>query len=312
MKSILIVTMCIALQGCALAGNDQNVHNVGKVVAEARELFSSTRAAVGGSLEEAAKRKTTSIKDLDAVLELLDGASNKLQKATLMAKLDVAARQVETVRTQSVALLKDPANKAMAQGMDLQRWLDEIARQRSIGEILESDVARLRGTIQELRSWAAVVEPVAPPNQVASNLKARLAELLSDWGAARPASMAAQAQVESQSTEAPEVAKAEPAPPVDAGRPAKPSRGLVEVRLLQPGGAAYKTVRVTPEVLAVIKLVSSGTGERQTLSFIDRSMSRFNLTVDQIVAIRGFVGARILSAMIHHDGALNQAVVSAH
>ncbi len=87
--------------------------------------------------------KTIALKDLDGMLAVPDSESNKLHKAALDGKLEFAARQVETVRTQAVAVLNDPGNKAIGEKLAMQQWLDAIARQRAIGQILESNMARL-------------------------------------------------------------------------------------------------------------------------------------------------------------------------
>jgi len=181
MKQIFWFILCLSpLVGCH-AGDNQNQVDVAKLVAAAREQFADTRSGVEKSIEETLKLKSITSNNLDSILSIISEATNKLQKTAFIKKLDLAASQVETVRSQSVALLKDPDNKAMAGGLDLQHWLDEIARLRSTGEILGGDLVRLDTTIQELRNWAALMEPVAPSDQVTSKLKSRLVDLLNDW-----------------------------------------------------------------------------------------------------------------------------------
>lgn len=181
MKQIVLFILCLAtLVGCQTGAN-QNRVDVAKVVATTQELFTDTRSGVGKSIEETLKHKSITSKNLDSILSLISEATNTLQKTAFIKNLDLATSQVETVRNQSVALLKDPDNKTMAGGLDLQHWLDEIARLRSTGMILGGDLVRLYTTIQELRNWAALMEPVAPSDQVTSKLKSRLVDLLNDW-----------------------------------------------------------------------------------------------------------------------------------
>ena len=186
MKQIFWFILCLSpLVGCH-AGDNQNRVDVAKLVAAAREQFADTRSGVEKSIEETLKCKSIASNNLDSILSIISQATNTLQKTAFIKKLDLAASQVETVRTRSVASLKDPDNKAMASGLDLQHWLDEIARLRSTGEILGGDLMRLHTTIQELRNWAALMEPVAPSDQVTSKLKSRLVELLNDWRGIKP------------------------------------------------------------------------------------------------------------------------------
>ena len=186
MKQIFWFILCLSpLVGC-YAGDNQNRVDVAKVVAAAREQFADTRSGVEKSIEETLKLKSIASNNLDSILSIISEATNTLQKTAFIKKLDLAASQVETVRTQSVALLKDPENLVMAGGLDLQHWLDEIARLRSTGEILGGDLVRLHTTIQELRNWAALMEPVAPSDQVTSKLKSRLVELVNNWRGIKP------------------------------------------------------------------------------------------------------------------------------
>lgn len=283
----------IVTQVGSFAREDTNSPNVAKVVTAARNLFAASRADVGKTIEEKLRGKTIAVSDLDAVLVVLDGESNKLRKAASIGKLDIAARQVEAVSIQSAAILKDPGNKGMAEGLELQRWLDEIARQKSIGEILEGDIARMRSTVQELRSWALVIEPVAPPDQVATRLKSRLGELLNEWRNSKPATGQDSQKIQTQIAKTVPRANADPIPS-SGGNPAF---GQPTVS----AGQVYAVTDFSPAVASVLRLAEQRMDEAKILNAIDTSEATFALTAEQIIAIQEKVCSHIISAMIRRD-----------
>lgn len=302
MKLLLTFSLWCLTVGTVPA-NEKLTDSPTSVAASAKQFFGTLRSDVAGGIEGRLKNKAISPKDLDAILAALDDATNKLHKAGFVRKLDFAARQVDTIRTQVVAVLKDPANKSMAAGLEPQEWLDEIALQKSTATVLEGDIARLRGTIHELRQWAALMEPVAPADQVASKLKSRLAELLNQWRrpATRQEPHKADRPADNRVVQAKPDSSANEDLVNDSGRTANSPQALVSVRFTRPGGSVYKTVQVSSGVAAVLRLAGNGTAEDQVLRFIDKSAGPFILTADQIIAIREIVCSHILSAMIRRD-----------
>lgn len=316
------------------------------IVAAARDQFTATRAAVATALAQRIEGQTLAPADLDAILAVLGAESNKLHTAALDRQLELAARQVETVRTQAIALLRDPANKALAEGMDLQPWLDEIAHLRTVGHILQADLARLRGTLAELRAWAGLLAQVIPPEHLAGKLKSRLTDLLAEWRRDRPAS-APQAPAAIAPTAAPaaehnpetsnrqtsslaqDPAIARPAgktppngPYVDSGAEpgvgpsnvTPPSAQTVPPQLLplgrttNAGVPVVALVQLSPAVTKILKLADAGTDEAQILTLIARSTVPFGLTADHIAALRDRLSQPVLAAMIRRDAELRRAV----
>ena len=183
MKPSLLLILWLLTSAAVLGQDPANGLNAVEVAAASRELFAAVRSDVASALEEALKSKRVGHKELDALLAALNAQSNRLHQAAFTSRLDLAAQQVERVRTQALTLLKDPANKAMAARLDPQEWLDLIALQRSAGTILEGDLARLADTLAELRRWSSAEEAAAPPDAISNGLKGRLAELLNEWRA---------------------------------------------------------------------------------------------------------------------------------
>ena len=181
MKVVIILILFLATLAVIHRGGGPKSLNVANTVNESRDFFAVCRSGIGKSMEKTLKHKIITSKDLGALLEVVSYQTNQLSKAMFIQKLDAAARMVELVRTQSPTLLNEPANKQMAQGDDLQGWLEEVSIQRSICEITGNDLAGLRGTLHELLRWTVLMESVAPPDQVSNKLKPRLVEILNAW-----------------------------------------------------------------------------------------------------------------------------------
>jgi len=302
------VTLIIVAQVVASGREEPNCAGAVKVTAAARELFGAVRSNVGVAIEERLKTKTIALKDLDGILGVLNSESNKLHKTAFDGKLEVAARQVETARTRIATRLKNPANKAMAEELDLQQWVDEIARERTIGQILAGDIARMGSTVQELRHWVEILEPVAPPDQVASRLKIRLAQLLKEWRSLNPEVKLDSRHMEEQACEQDSHTRVLPSTNENAANECGARvASLQSTTLVEPassGVPVYRVVQVSSAVGEVLMLAETGTQEAQILSVIRKSTAPFNLTADQIVAIRDKVCSHMIAAMVCRDGEL--------
>ena len=280
-----------------------------KLAVDAQGSFATTRCEVAAAIEAPLKGKSVALTDLDAILAVLGAQSNKLYQAGFDRRLDLAMRQVETVRTQVAAVLNDPANKAMAARLEPQQWLDHIALLLAVGKILEADMMRLSGTIEELRRWADLLEPVAPPGEVAAALQSRLAELLSEWkrsqSAMRQDSEGLEAQAADRPTQRRAVDRKVAAPLSDQlGGAADPSRSAALVERTAARSLANRVIRITPSVAAVLQTAETGATEEQMLGFVDRYPWPFNLDVDQILYLRGKVPSAVICRILQHDGAL--------
>lgn len=336
----LTVALLGALPAASSAQAPTNTAGTPGIVAAARQQFTATHAAVATALAQRIEAKTVALSDLDAILAVLEAESNKLHTAALDRQLELAARQVEAVRTQAIALLKDPANKALAEGMDLQPWLDEIAHLRTVGQILQSDLNRLRSTLAELRAWAGLLAQVAPPEQLAGKLKSRLTDLLAEWGRDKPASApqaptAAPAAQHDEPNHGPRSSQAEdPAPRPSTVKPqpkepdvglgvraavgtpaaTPPSAGTGPPQLLplrratNAGVPVVALVQLSPAATQILKLADAGTDEDHLLALVARSTAPFGLTADHIVALRDRLSQRVVAAMIRRDAELRRAV----
>jgi hypothetical protein len=280
-----------------------------KLAVDAQRCFATTRSEVAAAIEAPLKGKSVALTDLDAILAVLGTQSNKLYQAGFDRRLDLAMRQVETVRTQVAAVLNDPANKAMAARLEPQQWLDHIALLLAVGKILETDMVRLRGTIEELRRWADLLEPVAPPGEVAAALQSRLAELLSEWNRSQPAihqnSEGLEAQVADRQTQRRAYARKAAGTVSDQlGGATDSSRSAALVERTAARSLANRVNRISPSVAAVLKAAETGATEEQMLGFVDRYPWPFNLDVDQILHLRGKVPSAVICRILQHDGAL--------
>src|ERR1017187_3309937 len=132
-----------------------------EVAKSAESFFGTLRSNIVAEIAQRTKKKTLSSKDIDPILGVLDGATSKVREAGYDEKLIRAAAQVETVRTQIVAAASDPGNKeAVALETEAQEWLREIHLQVSSGMILQTNIGRLRSTVEELKKCAGILEPV--------------------------------------------------------------------------------------------------------------------------------------------------------
>ncbi len=309
MKAFFVLFLCLVTQAASFSQDDTNDVNGIRVAAAAQEFFAASRTIIGNAIEAKLKNKTITLDDLDALVALLAAETNKLGEAGFDGKLDLAVRQVETVQTQAVAILRDPANKAMAETLVPQEWLDEIARQKAVGKILESDTGRLRATVEELRRWAALLAPVAPPDQLANGLKSRLAELLSEWR-----------ELKTDTGQAWQTTKAEISKPVARTDPdllgnQKFATNLqvitnspLSVDRVQPDRSdipVYEAARVPASVGAVLRLAEIGTAEEQITAFVDAYPTTFGLDAGKIIYIHDKVPSAVICRMIQHDAAIS-------
>ena len=283
--------------------------NPAKLAVDAQRCFATTRSEVAAAIEAPLKGKSVALTDLDAIVAVLGTQSNKLYQAGFDRRLDLAMRQVETVRTQVAAVLNDPANKTMAARLEPQQWLDHIVLLLAVGKILETDMVRLSGTIEELRRWAGLLEPVAPSGEVAAALQSRLAELLSEWKRSQPAIRHNADGLEAQVADRPPQRRADDRKVVGTlsdqlGDAADLSRSAALVERTTARNLANGVIPISLSVAAVLKTAETGAAEDQMLGFVDRYLWPFNLDVDQILHLRGKVSSAVICRMLQHDGAL--------
>ena len=283
--------------------------NPAKLAVDAQRCFATTRSEVAAAIEAPLKGKRVTLPDLDAILAVLGSQSNKLYQAGFHRRLDLAMRQVETVRTQVATVLNDPANKAMAARLEPQQWLDHIALLLAVGKILEADMVRLSGTVEELRRWADLLEPVAPPGEDAAALQSRLSELLSEWDRAQPASRHNSGGQEAQVADRPPQPRAadrKVAGTLSAqlGDAADLSRSAALVERTAARNPANGVIRTSPSMAALLMTIETGATEEQMLGFVDSYPWHFNLDVDQILHLRGKVSSAVICRILQHDGAL--------
>ncbi len=284
-----------------------NALSSARLAAAAQECFAGARSNVADAIRARLKGGAIIREDLDAILAVLGAESNMLRQAAFHGRLDQAERQAETVRTEAMDLLHDPANKAMAAKLEPQQWLDRIARQRAAGRILEGDLARLSRTLEELRRWASHLEPVAPPEDVANALRSRLADLLSEWQRPEWAIVQGPEALERQTPGRPTQEAANDRGVAGAGPlglaagTGSPQSATLEART-GGGGPVHRVIGVPPAVAAVVRLAETGVAPEQILTFVDRYPSPFGLDADRILCLRGKVSSAVICRMLEHDG----------
>lgn len=300
---IFLFSSCLAVT--ALPARENTNVSPMAVVASAQELFSTVRREVANGIEAKLKNKTALSADLTGIVAILDAQTNKLARAGLDQKLDLATKQLLIVQTQAVALLRDPANKAMAAGLEPQQWLDELAHQKATGQTLERRLTRLRATVEELRRWAAMLEPVAPPDQIATRLKRRMGELLTEWQSQKPDTNQAPEKMEADTGNPVQRAGADPPANEnavsDSGATTDSPQSITLAQATRTGIPVYKLIRLSPAVATVVKLAEEGAPEDQITAFVDRCPSAFGLGADQIIYIRSKVSSAVICRMLQHD-----------
>jgi hypothetical protein len=308
MKSLLLLTSCLAVRSLSHGGESHDLAYPDRAVATARVAFAVARSNVAHAIQTQINATTIGTKELDAVLTAVSNESTRLHKAGVDTALDAAVRRVETVRTQAVALLKDPANKAMAAGLEPEAWFDEITLQRRAGKIVESDLAQLRTTIDELRRWVSLVAGVAPPEQITSRLRARLNDVLRDWRRSAEASGQNSKEAEGHIRTSPRLRTA-PSGEVEiiatnsleSPEQSTSSHGTQRIRAANQMQAV--TVLSAP-VAAVVKMTEMGAAEHHIEAFVDAYPTRFGLDANQIICLNGRVPSAITCRMVQHDAKL--------
>jgi hypothetical protein len=285
------------------------------VVQLAESCFGKIRADVASGLQTRLKsRESISSSDLAQIGAVLNASAARLREGGFDQKLARAAQQVGLVQTQIQAVLKDPGNKEIfAVGLEPEKCLNQIKLERATGAILERKIERLRGTVEELRQCAVILENVTPPEQLSERLKLRLTQLLSEWREGwepeDPADIAA------ASTEQPE----RPNPGTESPEAsAKGSRVRVNVRT--PGPVIDRRADLRSEIISspkalssnaarVVRMTRQNTSERLILKFIAASNEPFLIkSADQILKLREEgVSAPSITAMLRRDEQLRVA-----
>jgi hypothetical protein len=148
----------------------------------AETFFAKIRSDVANALQVRLKSREIKSQDLAGIVALLDSSKAKLQEARFGDKLNLASQQAERVQTQAQALLKDPGNKeAMAVSFDSDSYVNQLKLEKATEAVLERKIVRLRGVVEELRKYTALLEDVISPEQLTERVKIRLAQLLSEW-----------------------------------------------------------------------------------------------------------------------------------
>ena len=119
--------------------------------------------------------------DLRALLNFLGTESNSLVQANVEEKLDLAAKQLEDARAQAAAVLTDADDKTEL-SLEPDKWLHEIALQKSRETILLANIGHLQRVIDELLRWDEALNSVMPSLQLSAKLEIRLNQLLTEWG----------------------------------------------------------------------------------------------------------------------------------
>jgi len=152
------------------------------IVQAAESFFSNIRSDVANALQSRLKSREINSRDLTGVVVLLDSCKAKIQEARFDDKLNRATKQAEMVQTQAQALLNDPGNKEVfALSFDSDSYVNQLKLQKATGAVLERKIARLRGIMEELGKYTALLEGVISPEQLTERIKIRLAQLLSEW-----------------------------------------------------------------------------------------------------------------------------------
>ena len=180
MKTRLTLLLFCLAQFVALGQEKKTLYPI-TVADMAGRVFLTVRSNISAQMKLRLKAREFTPKDLQAIPAVLDDATNILSKAGFDEKLDAAARQVEKVQPQIVGSLKDPRNKTMALQMQPETWLYHINLRKSQSAILQSEIVRLRGVLQEIETWATALGEVVPPQQLMERIKTRLSELVAEW-----------------------------------------------------------------------------------------------------------------------------------
>ena len=244
----------------------------------AGDFLRCVRSNVLDQVSQVAKNNSLGSKDLENISSALDVALHTIQDAHWDEKLISAANEIEMVRTQILAVASDPANKeAMALEADAPSWLRDIHLSLSSASILQTNIIRLRGTVEELRKCTLLLEPIEPPARLSEKLHRRLQEVLAEWEQETPTDdkrMAANSET-------------------GQGLSGPPQRFVAEAseNIMSP--------YIPPGPQRVLEMAQAKVEDRAILQFIAASPGAFQLTADQILFLRQKgVSEKVIVAML--------------
>lgn len=256
-----------------------------------KEFHRATQAQIVSTLTSHLTNDVLAPNDLDTLLSQVHNTIATFKETNLAAALTKAEQQVKDVNARLVAVLIDPDNKSMALGLEPEQWLRQIQQCKSDNTTLEWELGRLKNTIIEMRDWAALIAPVAPPDQLTHALQGRLRQILTEWKQRR-----------NQSRETSSDARAVP-----RATDTVPRERATQHRdtMIMPRDS--QTLTLSAQVRDVVRLVQAGIGEAVILSFINSCNKRYDLTEDITTRLRdGGVPMSLITAMLRHDAAFTE------
>lgn len=277
MKSFLLVTLGLSLPSMIGFAQPQRNEYPAEAAQSAQAFLQSVRSNVLDHLSELAKKDPLGSKDLETITSALDSGLRAIQDAHWSERLAAAANQIEIVRAQILTLASDPANKeVMALETDAPPWLRDIRLSQASAGILQTNMMRLRGTVEELRKCTLLLEPIEPPSLVSKKLQRRLQDLRAQWEQEIPAEDKSVMACDRQTDQ-----KSQPLAPAGTG-----SESVLAVNL--PSAAKR-----------VLAMKQAGIEDRVIFQFIAGSQGEFQLSADDILFLRQKgVSEKIIVAML--------------
>jgi hypothetical protein len=309
MKTISSFTLALFLVVLAASGQPQTNEYPAEAAQSAGAFFRSVSSNVLDQISQGTKKDTLNWKDLEVITSALDDAASTVRDAHWDEKLASAAAQIETVRSRVLGTCADPGNKeAMALEADAQSWLRDIRLKRASASILQTNILRLRNTVEELRKCSLILEPIEPPARLSERLRRRLQEILDEWQRDLAAA------TENMPAASPDTAQAAPRPaqtpaggdhpgmlPLQVSTSQDKTAGSVSHADRESVVAAY----IPPGAARVLKMAQAGVEERIILGFIAASRDAFSLTADEVIQLRRKgVSDKVVVAMLQRDAVL--------
>lgn len=290
--AIIGLSCLTSLASCGAQNEDDSALGIAQ---RASAFVQSTRTSIASKFRLGIDYRLVTERDLRAIIEAVDRATNAMKQAGFDVKLAHAAERVETVRSGAASILTDPDNKAMALGLQPDQWLNQIALSKSQCDILWSDLLRMRNVVEEIRNWVSALHPVAPPEQLSDRIKTRLGQLLIEWEHQAPSAKAPKAaDMARNGVEA----SHEPKPVIPLGH-----TGLVTPINPQNVSAPGQGGTVSPAVKRVMGMAEAKVPETVVLAYIQSSPQPFLLTnADQIISAKNSgLTTPMIKAMMDHD-----------
>ncbi len=145
-------------------------------------LVESLRAKVADAMQQAIHDQSLGSQQLGELLKAVNSVQASLTQVAIGPRIQAVAQKVASVRKGADALLRDPADKELAAGLNLQPWLNKLDWETAQAAIFQHNLDQLRASLQELKRWTRAWQSLAPEQQLSTVLRQRLTELLAkDW-----------------------------------------------------------------------------------------------------------------------------------